>query len=271
MKKWASIFLCCSLVIGFVGCGDEKPKDVYDVTEEDVEEVVAELEEEYQKSLEEPTETEETELSFTEYEPLDEIKNASLESGNIQFFDTVYPYIYVITVDEAVAKILANASTTLYTDYNSDKIVPAGAEGYLYFSTSEDVDSNHDYYLSYTNSADETCALKDCEMKSFSYNYGYGEDDKVFYYPGGYRKDGYGVSVYTDFVENLKVQGYEYSEKAADDEITVFFAVPDAVCENGCTGECTYWAAFNANDGSCTRFGLWSWYTYPMINGIPVK
>lgn len=123
MKSVLAALLAMAMCAGMVGCGNKPPKDINDWTDEDFENAANQLEEQYDKDKKDkddkPAKSEEV-----EYAPTDEIINADIRSGLVQFNNDVFQQGGYITVADFVEKYKENYEINYVYYDNGTKQAP---------------------------------------------------------------------------------------------------------------------------------------------------
>lgn len=168
------------------------------------------------------------EAQFVTFECMNEIKEASPESGMLQIYDMLFQY--GCTVSEAI-EIVENSQNTfaLYHEYNENELILPG-----YYSKQIIFTYNDKWYFQFKaqNITDETISLKDCIITSITSEKG--SQGNVFI--GGYNEN----EPFTyDYIKNILMKDYEAYEHTSYSDSEKYIVMQYEIKEND-----TMWLTF---------------------------
>lgn len=155
-----TILLAVVIITCFIGCGKKEPGTIVSEKEIDISELIAENKTDEDEEALDEVQEEESEEQVVSFECMDEIKEASPESGLVQIDDMIFQY--GCKMSEAIEIIENSQSSFEYNnDYNEDELVtPNGIPVFITFLKGND----HYFGLLAENMGDETITLKDCTV-----------------------------------------------------------------------------------------------------------
>ena len=189
-RKTIAILITVAMILGLIGCG-KKESDV--IAEGKIN--ISTL------SMEEDALDEIPEEQIVTFECMNEIKEASPESGLIQIYDMLFQY--GCKVSEAI-EIIENSQNKFeyYHDYNENELILPGDY------SEQIIFTNHDewaFQFVAQNICDETIPLKECIVTMIQSE----KNAKGNVFLGGY--DGCEPFTY-DYVKNMFMKDYEVNE-----------------------------------------------------------
>lgn len=206
MKKFISLISLFMLIcVSVLGCKEKEPENIVSERQIDVNTLITEgkiVEVSTEEEATEKTAEEIPEVQFITFECMNEIKEASPESGMLQIYDMLFQY--GCTVSEAM-EIVENSQNTfvLYREYNENELIlPGDYSEQIIFTY------NDEWYFQFKaqNITEETISLKDCIITNITSETG--SQGNAFI--GGY--DGNEPFTY-DYVKNTLMKDYETNER----------------------------------------------------------
>lgn len=222
MKKTIMLFIVLILVIGIVGCMQEKEETTSNVN----------VEKEEQENEENIEIEAEADMFISDeknhYACMEDIKNASPESGLVQIDDMIFQY--GASVSEAIEIIKGSKENYEFKmDYNESELVAPGDHTQIILLK----DSDWYFELGVSNSTDETIQLKDCSVKNIT---AYGTSKGNIYY-AGFNEDNDGAITYNYVKESMNdyevLQESSAYNSAGDKFLYVVYSIPSELTQSG--------------------------------------
>lgn len=213
-KKLFTILLTTSIVISLLGCGSNEDNNADVPEQETTINVLTESDESQNEEIEEAPEVVPEEP--VKFDCLDEIRNASPDSGMVQVDDMIIQFGSTFS---DFLDVIGQSECTYIADYNESKLIIEGDGDEITFRKND----NSYFSMRFINTTTETIELKDCAVSIITIY----EAAKGNVYYAGFNGD---KMTYSSVKESMKdyepEHEYSYNDPNHNQQIEVQYRVP---------------------------------------------